>query len=441
MKNIKDRIKSILKIKFIQDVGYLQISTIIIALTTMITSLIIAKGLKPTNFGIYSLALSLYGLVGLFGNLGVKQTVLVKLPSAHISHDKENILYVLAYYFKITLIVNISIMVGGYIFAPYLSQLLYGSQDIGRLCRILFLIPLLIILYKLVRETLEGTRNMRYLAILESTSTLTKSFILIILVSLGLGLTILIYGWLISAVISSILAIFIYKKSVLIKDELPSISEIIKKSYFVDVRQFLRFNLSMGFSENIVSLSEYLPIILLGIFVLPKDVGYFKLGYSIMGLSILFLEPIARNLLIKLKQLLSNHNIKELNDIFYRVSLYTGIISMILVLFITILYHFLIYFFLKDYQSSIKVIYILAVYFCLMGFGIGLSPILRALERLDIEIKINSIGLLIFIVLSLFLIRNSGILGLTLALVISSLFTKFIMYMSVKNQLNKLKTL
>lgn len=436
---MKDGIKHIFKIKFIQDVGTLQISTIIISVIIMITSLVIARALKPTDFGIYSLAFSLYGLVGTFGNLGIKQTILIKLPSAHINQDKEKILYILAYYFKTILIVSISIMIAGYIFVPYLSRLLYGSQDIGRLCRILFLIPPLVILYKLVRETLEGTRNMRYLAILESTSTLINSFILIILVSLGLGLTVLVSGWLFYAIISSILAIFIYKKSALVKDTLPSISEIIKKSYFVDTRQFLRFNLLMGLSENIIVLNEYLPIILLGIFVLPNEVGYFKLGYSIMGLSIL-LEPISRNLLIKLRQLKASKDIKGLSNTFYKVSLYTGIISIILVTIIIILYHLLIYFLLKDYQPSLKIIYPLAIYFCLTGFGIGLSPILRALERLDIEIKINAIGILIFVVSSILLIKNLGILGLTLALVISVLFTKFAMYLLLKNLL-KLETL
>ncbi len=301
--------------------------------------------------------------------------------------------------------------------------------------------PLLLILYKLIVIILEGTKNMKYLAITESAAEIIKSLILIALVSLGLGLTILIYGWLLSAIIASILAIFLYKNLGPVKKGLPSISEVVKKSYVIDDWHFLRFNLSMGLSENIINLNNNLPVILLGIFVLPKDVGYFKLGYSIMGVSILFLEPIARNLLVKLRRLQGSRDIKGLYETFYRVSLYSGIISIVLVTLIIILYHFLIYFFLKDYKSSLKIIYILAVYFCLMGFGIGLSPILRALERLDIEIKINTTGLLIFIALSILLIKNLGILGMTIALTVSSLFTKFTMYLWVKNQLNKLETL
>lgn len=438
---MKDKIKTIFKIKFIQDVGFLQMSTVITAVITMITSLIIAKGLKPTDFGIYSLAFSLCGLVGMFDNLGVKQMTLVKLPSAYISQDKKKTLSILTYYFKVSLIMGILIMIIGYIIAPYLSQLLYGRQDIGKLSRIFFLMPPLIILYKLVGVILEGTRNMKYLAITECASTLIRSFILITLVVLGLGLSILFYGWLFSGIISSILAIFIYKNLRAAKKELPSISEIVKKSYVADVWHFLRFNLSMGLSENIINLNENLPIILLGIFVLPKEVGYFKLGYNIVGLSMLFLEPIARNLLIRLRQLQGNHDIKRLSETFYRVSLYAGIISGILVIAIIIMYHFLIYFLLKDYRSSLKIIYILAIHFCLIGFGIGLSPILRALERLDIEIKINAIGLLIFIILSILLIKNLGISGMAIALVISGLFTKFIMYLSIKHLLNKPETL
>lgn len=437
---MKNRINSILKIKFIQDVVLLQISTIIIAVLTMITSLIIARSLKPSDFGIYSLAFSLCGLVGMLGNVGVKQAALVKLPCAHIKQDREGMISVLSYYFKVSLIIGILIMIIGYIIAPTLSQLLYGRQDIGRLSRIYFLMPPLIILYKLVGVILEGTRNMKYLAIIESTSTFIRSLILIALVSLTLGLTILIYGWLFSAIISSILAIFIYNKLGLTKKGLPSVFEIVKKSRSVTNWHFLRFNLSIGFSENIINLNDNLPIILLGIFVLPRDVGYFKLGYSIMGVSILFLEPIARNLLIKLKQLRGSRNIKGLSEIFYRVSLYSGIISIILVTVIIILYHLLIYSFLGDYKSSLKIIYILAIYFCLTGFGIGLSPILRALERLDIEIKINTIGILIFVVSSVLLIKNLGILGMAIALAISSLFTKLFMYISVKRLL-KLETL
>lgn len=435
MKIIKERIKHIFKIKFIQDVGALQISTIIIAGITVITSLVIAKRLKPTDFGVYSLVLSLYSLIGMFGVLGVKQTVLVKLSSAHMSQGKEEILSILGYYFKTMLIINILIMLGGYIIAPYLSQLLYGRQDIGRLCQMLFLMPLLIILYKLVVVILEGTRNMKHLAIIECASTLLKAFILIAVVILGLGLTVLIYGWLISAIISSILALFIYKNLKLLNKGLPSISEILKQLHIQDNRNFLRFNLSMGLSENINNLNDNLPIILLGIFVLPKEVGQFKLVYSVMGILILFLEPIARNLLLKLRQLQNSQDIKVLYNTFYRVSLFSGIISMILVVLILVFYRFLVYFILRDYASSIEVAYILAVYFCLLGFGIGLSPILRALERLDIEIKINAIGLSIFIALSILFIKNLGISGMAIALVISTLFTKFVMYLSIKNLL------
>lgn len=437
---MRDKIKYIFKIKFVQDVYSLQISTIIVAVATVITSLIIAKGLRPIDFGIYSLALSLYSLVGTFGNIGVKQMALVKLPSVYINQDKEKTNSILTYYFRISLIIGILIMIIGYIIAPYLSKLLYGRQDIGRFSRILFLMPPLMILYKLIVVILEGTGNMKYLAILESTSVLIKSLILIALVTLGLGLGILIYGWLISAIASSILAIFLYKRLGLVNKRLPSIFEIVKVPYSLEGWHFLRFNLSMGLSENIINLNENLPIILLGIFVLPEEVGYFKLGYSIIGLSIL-LEPIARNLLVKLRQLQVSRDIKKLSDIFYKVSFYTGIISIILVTVIVILYYLSIYFFLKDYQSSLKIIYLLAIYFCLMGFGIGLSPILRALERLDIEIKINAIGILIFVALSILLIKNFGILGMTIALLISALFTKFMMYLSVKNLLNKLRAL
>ncbi len=441
MKILKDAIKRIFKIKFIQDVGSLQISTIIIAGITMITSLIIAKGLGPTDFGIYNLVFSLCGLVGMFGNLGTKQMVLIKLPSAYINQDKKKTISVIAFYFKTALIIAVLIMTIGYIIAPYLSQLLYNRQDIGRLSRILFLMPPLIILYKLVGVILEGTRNMKYLAITECASTLLKAFILITVVILGLGLTVLIYSWLFYAMISSILAIFIYKNAGLFEKELPHISEIVKKSYFVNDLRLLRFNLSTGLAENIINLNDNLPVILLGIFVLPKDVGYFKVGYSIMGLSLLFLEPVARNLLVKLKQLQAKLDIKGLSETFYRVSLFSGAISVLLTIGLIILYHFLTYFFLKGYKLPFDVIYLLGIYFCLMGFGIGLSPVLRALERLDIEIKTNATGILIFIVLSLVLIKNLGISGLTLALVISSLFTKFIMYISVKGQLNKLKAL
>lgn len=435
---MKDRIKDIFKIKFIQDVGSLQISRAVIAATATAASLIIAKGLKPTDFGIYSLILSLYCLVSAFGNLGVKQTTLVKLSSAYINQDKEEAISVLAYYFKISLLISLLIMTAGCVIAPHLSGLLYGRQDIGRLSRMLFLMLPLIILYRLVTVILESTRHMKYLAIAESATQLIQSLILIVLVSLGLGLAALLYGWIFSAIISSILAVFLYNSSGLTEKTLPSISEIIKKSYSADNRRFLRLNLSMGLSENIINLNDNLPIIFLGVFVLPKEVGYFKLGYSIMGLSALFLGPIARNLLVKLRQLQASGDIKKLSEVFYRISLFAGVLSAILGAVFIAGYHSLIYFFLKDYRPSLGVIYILAVYFCIAGFGIGLSPVLRALERLDIEIKINALGVLIFTILAICLTKSLGISGMAAALAFSAFFVKFIMYLLVRKELNKL---
>lgn len=436
---MKDKIKDIFKIKFIQDVGSLQISAVIIEAITVAASLVIANSLKPALFGVYSLAVSIYSLMWALGNLGVRQTALVKLASAYTTRDRDEILSVLAYYFKAFSLITISVMIIGYFLAPYLSGLLYGQGDIGMLSRTLFLALPFVILYKLVSVIFEGIGSMKRAAVMESASMVIQSVVLAVLAALGLSLAVLMYGWILSAAISSALGIFAYKMSGMVRKGMPSLSEIVKKSCLADSRRFLRFNISMGLSENLINLNNNLPVILLGIFVLPGEVGYFKLGYGVIGvISGLFLEPIGRNIMIKLRQLRASGDIKKLSEAFHRVSLYTGAIAVVLTALSAVAYRLLIYFFLKDYYPSIRIVYILAVYFCIAGFGIGLSPVLRALERLDIEIKINALGVLIFTILAICLTKSLGISGMAAALAISAFFVKSIMYLLVRKELNKL---
>lgn len=414
--------------RLLKDIFILQLGTAGTTITGIVTSFLIAKILQPSNYGIYALVFSLYSLVSIFGNFGVNTATVIKFSEAHARKDKNKIFGLLSSFIKISLIIGIIMWVLGFTISPYLAKLLYTNRKIGELARPLFLMALLGILYKFVVVILQGTRQIRKLTILENLFQINLSILVITLLLLGYGINGAIWGWIVATFLSSLLAIRIYKRVYESDKDLPYLFTLLKYLWNVKLKPYFKFNFSVALSDNLETLYEILPIMLLGIFIIPKEVGYFKFGYSIISLLILSLEAISRNLSVRLPEAKGKNNIKEFKELFLKVSLYSGLASILMMIIILITSPLIIRLWMKEYIPSIKIIYILSIYFAMYGFWVGLSPIFKTLERVDVEIKLNFLGIILWILLGSILIRSMGITGAAVAIVIVGLVTKLTLY-------------
>jgi len=182
------RFKDFIKISFVQDVGILQVGKFLSIFLGAIGSIILARLLKPELYGTYGLIFAFVGLVGIFMNWGGMYAGLTLLADAYTRKDKQEIKNALTYFLKITILATCIIGVLSFILAPFLTERLYDSSQIGQWARIILLGVFLSIIYSLLIIVLQVVRKIKQLTILESFEKIIHSLLPVLFAFIGWGL-------------------------------------------------------------------------------------------------------------------------------------------------------------------------------------------------------------------------------------------------------------
>jgi len=407
---INEKLLALFKIKFVKDTLFLQAGTVVTMGANFITSVVLARILQPERYGIYALVFSLYGLIGLFGNVGVGPATVTRLAEAYAKRDEEEITNLLAFFVKMSAIMATFIFIVGFSLSPYLAARMYGSPEIGHMARLLFLMAPLGIMYGLVTTILQSVRMMQQLTILESFMTILTSVFVIGFVLLGLGVSGIVYGRVLATALSSVIGLLIYHKlRWQLGSALPSLRKALKRVWQVGIKEYFGLGFLIAVDKNLGKLADLIPILLLGMFAEPEEVSYFKIAVGAIGLPLVLLGAISRNLAAKLPETKGKGNIKEFRNSFLKVSMYSGLISMgCTFAFVLIAPYLVRYLYGIEYLPAVKLMYILAVSSALLGFGVGIGPLFRTAQRMDLPIKINLMSLAVLTLIGAILIKNMG---------------------------------
>jgi len=434
------RFKDLIKISFVQDVGILEIGKFFFIFFGIIGSVVLARLLHPELYGVYGLIFAFVGLVGVFMSWGGNYTSLTLLSEAYAKKDKQEVKNILTYFVKITFLAIGIIGILSVFLAPFLTDLLYNNNQIGYYARIILLAGFLTTIYSLLVIILQVTRKIKQLTILESFNKFIYTLLPIIFVLLGFGLTGVVWGHFVSAFIFLVLAIFIY--SFLIKKDefLPSLSQIFLNFRKIDFKKYFNFGFLIAIDKNLGSLISFLPIIFLGIFASVQDVGYFKIAFAYMTIPIMVLNPISRLLTVQLPKSKS-YNLQILKEHFYKTTLYSGLISILLVVPFIFLAPFLIkLFYGVEYIPSIQLVYYMAILTVFSGFEVGLGPFYRTMNRMKISIVVNicHIALMASLIFIFVRIYNS-LMIVILSMIICNTFSLALQFYIIRNIFKKCK--
>jgi O-antigen/teichoic acid export membrane protein len=406
-----NKLKNFFKISFVRDVATLQIGTLISVSLTVIASIVFARILQPEGYGIYALIFALAGLIGLFMNVGATQACLTLLSRAYAKKDKLEIKNILTYFIKINLLVIGIVGVIGIIFAPLISDLLYHNSRIGQLARWVLLGNVLAICFLFLTISLQSIRRIKYLAILEVLNKFFYKLLPIIFVLLGFGLLGLVFGYFLSAILFLIFSIFIYSYWAQRNEYLPSWPEIFLNFSKIKLKKYFHFGFLIAIDKNLARIYTLLPILFLGMFAPSQDVGFFNIAFGYVTVPTLLLGAISRLLSVQLPKS-QVYGSKQLKSHFFKTTLYSGLISIILMIPLIILAPYLInLFYGSAYQSSIPLVYYLALYPIFIGFGVGLGPVFRTINRVDVAIKIHLLTIVLGLPLVFYLIKTYLLMG------------------------------
>lgn len=417
MMNILDRIKEWRHISFVKDTAVMQVGSGFSTVINVLASVAFARILLPEKYGIYSLVFSLAGLFALFMNLGTGMATLTLFANAYQKKDKKEVINIFVYYLKISLIDSLGIGALAIIISPIVSTYMYGAPYVGELVRIIVLASILGVFYEMISIVLQVTRRIKGYVFLENLKNILRiSFGLILVFSLGVfGI---LFGYLLSAVISLILALAIYSYLSDRYEILPSFKEIKDGWGGAGIRDYFKFSFLISVDQNISRLYGILPVLFLSLFFPSEAVGYFNIAMKYVSLPLVFLSPVSQLLAVRLPQLKASDSPLFARN-FFKVSFISGAIAFFLIIPAIFLAPFLVkLFYSKEYIESVKVIYWLAPFTVLSGLAVGIGPMFRTLNKMKEIIIINFSIISIGVLPGFYLIKNYGLLGVAIITVV-----------------------
>lgn len=418
LSKIKERISYFIAHRFVKDFAILQVGNILGNITQAVVGIILVRILQPELYGIYALSFSLAGLISIFLGIGAQDAVTTILGGAYAKKDSDQIREAMAFLMKVTIWTGVIASVGA-LSAPLIANAMYGDFHIGIYAGIVVLASVVsTTLYSFVTIILQIVGRMKARTIVGLADQLLRTLLALVFVLLGVGVLGIAIGHFIGAAILFLISVFLWRS---VKREfpvIPSIRSTFGHMHHVSIRRYLRFSFWIAVDRNLSNLYNILPIFLTGVYVVPGEVTYFKLAFGYMNLALSFLGPIGTLLNVEFPKM-NVMSRERLTKNFVRISLYsfamsTGISALVVVaspVVFKILYG-------DQFLGSIQYVYGLFIYGSVMGLGIGLGSILRALNKVGFSVKLHIVTLATGIPLGLLAIKTWALWG-SVALVTS----------------------
>jgi len=404
-------IKENLKHHFVRDVAILQVGTIASTGLGFIASLVMARVFKPDLYGEYVLIFSLVGLIGLFMNVGSGDAATTLLAEAYNKKDRESILGIIAYFFKISSLTFIIVGLLGIILSPFLAEILYHQALIGQWARVILFSNIFLLGFSFYSLVLQVVRKITQYTILENINKLAVSFLIILAVVFGLGVWGAVVAQLAVTLIFAILAYYWYRKFQTNNQIFPTWLEIASAVFSINKKKYFLFGFQIAMDKNIVNFRSFIPTIAMGYLLASSEVAFYRIAFSYISLSTLLVSPISYILNIQLPKT-KIFGLSSLKKRFFQTALISGVISSYLTLFFLMIAPFLIkLFYGNEYLPTLPAIYILAVNFAVSGFGVGLGAIFRTLNKMKYPLIINGIVVSLSILPAYILIKDFGMVG------------------------------
>lgn len=423
---------------FIKNTVLLQSGTILGNLFQAVAGIFLARMLQPELYGFYALAFSLAGLVSIVLGIGVQEAVLAVLAKAYREDDRAAAKDFLTFMLKIATLDFILVSATLPILL-WVAGRIYDSQAVGLYAWVIVLGSVISTSFmSLASVALQVTRRIRHLTYLTVGDQVLRLGLAVVFVFAGLGVAGAALGHFWGAALMVMFSLAAWKKVSRAEPFFPPIRALFAHWRQVNIRRlWWGYSFWVNFDRGVGNLYQILPVFMLGIFLAPSEVTFFKLAFGYLNLALSLLAPISILLNSELPHTLAD-NPARLRPRFAKVSIYstlfTVVITVAAILFAPIMFRVL---YGQAFVPSIWYTRGLALYAALMGIGVALGPLWRALRRIKTSIVINLATLGVGIPLGFWLIHQwqgwGAVIMVTLWYTVSHLVSFFYLLYKLRN--------
>lgn len=374
-----------------------------------LTKVIIGRSLGPEEFGLFNIGYAILMLFTIIALLGLPEGVSTFIPRYKAKNEPRKLKGTITSSLKIAAISSLFFMLLISVFSGKISIVLFHEKKLGMFLKFFALAIPFSALSALLVADLRGFKSMKQMVLARDISgnivlLLSLSLFLVI----GYGILGVIFSFIISYVIISILALYyIIQNFKVFGEEVKNVSV---------TRELINFSWPLAGSRTLGQVRRYADIFLLGYFTSSLQVGIYSAGIVIVSIIMIVAISINTILLPVNSELYAGNRRKEIG------ALYSIVVKWLVVILFPI---FLLTFFLPEtliaalfgakYVEGAIALRILSIgYFISACIGSWLL-IIYAMGKTKIDLIVKAFGVISNIGLSLVLIPRWGIIGAAVA--------------------------
>jgi stage V sporulation protein B len=390
------------------------LSTIILAIASIIT----ARLLGPSDYGLYSVALIPPSLMLLFAGFGVNQALIRFIAKFKSEGESKAIGGLIRAGLLFNLAASTVMFLTTFLLADVLAAHLLKRPEIGFLIRLSSLVIIGNVLTETSSNTFIGLDKMDKTALISITKAVVKAVLAPLLILLGFSVAGVLTGHVLAAltagVIGAVAAARTSKRSEYSSSDSPGFTS--------NLSLMARYGLPLYASTLIAGLLGQYTSLILAQFTLNVEVGNYSVAKIFFAPITLVTAPISTLLFPAFSKLNPQRDLHELNTIFTRSLKYTLFLIVPASIFIAVTSRDLIAFFYgSSYTQAPLYLTLHSITFLYLGFSLVLGGFFNGIGETAISLKATLIKLPALLLLVPALTSLYRIPGFILALIISGI--------------------
>lgn len=412
--------KSKLSTNFLEQFAHMASLSIVFGVLGTILSFLFnvfaARNFEPSQFGIYSLGMTILGFSSLIMTLGISQSITTFYPEYSFSKDKKHLRSAfLKFAFLSPFIISVIIGVLIFLFSDFLTAFFNYPPIFGDSLRIVaFILPLRAI-SKFTREMFAAKK---LILLREMSYSFLEKFLMLI------GLVFVIFSnlsikWLIVNILVTLILVNIFDVFFLYKFRQPKIRKKTKISSY-NYKTWILFSLPLFFSGVFSYSISWTDNLFIGKLLSPSDLGIYSVAYSFAVLLFFFMNIFSYIIVPLISESKAKGDLDQIKLLFKKSAAWVfGLSVPVFMLLALFSKNILSLFYGSNYVDGWLVILIITLGLLInIFFGFN-TQILMIYKKTKSILFVNVFGACLNIVLNLFLIPLYGIVGAAIASSIS----------------------
>ncbi len=402
---------------FARALSTLQLGSLAVTAAGFASSVVLARLLGPSDYGLLILAITVGTTIGLLRRLGQDYAATTRLAEAHAAGRERAARDALVFYVFMSTLTSIVVLPPAILLAPWIGAAFSDGADLGGLLPLYLVQGFWAVVAGWTVIALQSTRRIGPLVRFETTTSLLNVALPLGSVAIGLGVAGAMWGHVVASLLAAAAGLLVYRRVSAGDPLLPPTGELLRGLVrpAIDLWREVRFGLSIAVDKNLVSLFSLVPLLLLGALAAESEVGQLRVAISYMAIPAVLLAPVSRLLMVDLPRLQATAP-ERVRPLFIRVTVLGCLATSALAIpfalaaiwLVPLLYG-------SEYAAAPLLAAALLLDAATLGLGIAAGPIFRTFNRTDLPIVASLAILAVGLPLAYLAIQGFGALGAALA--------------------------